>query len=151
MQDKKLANISRAVLIFSLCFGAFCTLCFSYCSLSNAFMGPLKWLEGSADSLLHGHLEFNGMGLAFFILGFSIVGILSLLAFIFAFFAYRRRETGKKPMMWTTLLFGVALLMAVGSFTLLTHSSCYESPEGSDDTTYCTYALPGSQPLTPVP
>ncbi|GHO61107.1 hypothetical protein [Ktedonobacter robiniae] len=151
MQDKKLASTSKAILSFTLCFGIFCTLC-STCSIfSNAYMGPDEWLKVFANEFQQGHLYFNEDGIGLFILGFFIVGIMSLLTFAFAFRAYRRKEGGKKSMVWAMLLFGVAALVIVGAFALRTHSSCHEDPEGSDDTVYCTYALPGSQPFTPTP
>ncbi|WP_201385897.1 hypothetical protein [Ktedonobacter sp. SOSP1-85] len=151
MQDKKLASASKAILILTLCFGIFCTLCSTLCSLSNAYQLPFEWLAGSADDFRHGYLDFNGEGMIPLFLGSFLVGIMSLLAFAFAFFAYRRKEAGKKLMTWAMLLFSIAVLMIIGSFMLHTYSSCYENPEGSDDTVYCRYALPGSQPFTPTP
>jgi magnesium-transporting ATPase (P-type) len=106
-------------------------------------MGPFEWIKIHSDYFQHGIILFNEGGILLFILGFFIISILSFLAFILAFGAYRRNKIGKKLMMWAMLLFIAAVLVIALSITVDRQSSCSEvSPEGSDDTVSCTYVLP---------
>jgi hypothetical protein len=126
----------------TLFFGSICSLWSSTSALSNRYQGISEWLEGNADSFKHGALVLNESGLWMFDVGFFIVGALCVWAFVNAFLAYRRNRRGKKLMICATLLFGVAILVIALSITIDVRSSCYENPEGSDDTVYCTYVLP---------
>ena len=143
MEAKESTHLSMSLLRFTLGFGIFCTLCSASAALGAFYPygGAFQWWKLLSDGLQReGILYLNGTGFEFSFFGFSIISVLSLLAFVLALVAYRRNKIGKKPMMWAMILFGVAVLVLVGSL-MIARSSCTEDTGGSDDTLYCTFSL----------
>lgn len=145
MNVDKSTHPSVYLLRIVLGLGILFALC-SLCAALGAFYtygGISQWWLTISEGVRHeGVLYLNGAGFEVAFFGSVLMSILGLCAFVFTFIAYQRRKIEKKSIVWAMLLFGIAILILMGSImsskTLCTADA---GKYGNSDNVTCTIPL----------